>query len=590
MPFRLYNTLTRSVEEFTPADPENVTFYSCGPTVYDFAHIGNFRSFLLADVLRRWIESPLCEVRTPGPDGKVHQGPRNVRHVMNITDVGHMVDDDNADGGGVDRMEEGARRLTEAKKSGKLPPGAPADINPNDPFQIADFYANAFLADARLLGLKVALEAEKNPDLMPRPTRKVPQMQAMIRELHKGGFAYIVDGPTGAGSPGTAVYFDIARFNEYGKLSGNTLDALRAGAGGRVSAANQSAKHTPADFLLWKVDPAHKMSWLFDKRGDAFDAFEKGYPGWHIECSAMSREALGATIDLHSGGEDNIFPHHECEIAQSRCANGSSTFARHWFHVRHLQVEGEKMSKSKGNFYTIRDLVSKGFSPAAIRLELIKTHYRANANFTEQGLIDSERRIKRWRRMAASITRNAISKGVKPGQPSPANIVGESTKALAQHSTAFNLANVIGGFETDLSLAQIIAALDAGSTFDSVGPIEDRDARADETLPHAPLDATVAVKHLRVLNVDNTWEAELGALHLLDNILGVIFTPPEMRATGAPSDSDSSEIDSLIAARAAAKKNKDFGEADRIRQQLASMGIEIKDTPQGTTWSRKASL
>ncbi|MGD9693091.1 MAG: cysteine--tRNA ligase [Phycisphaerales bacterium] len=561
MPFRLYNTLTRSVEEFTPADPENVTFYSCGPTVYDFAHIGNFRSFLLADVLRRWIESPLCEVRTPGPDGKVHQGPRNVRHVMNITDVGHMVDDDNADGGGVDRMEEGARRLTEAKKSGKLPPGAPADINPNDPFQIADFYANAFLADARLLGLKVALEAEKNPDLMPRPTRKVPQMQAMIRELHKGGFAYIVDGPTGAGSPGTAVYFDVARFNEYGKLSGNTLDALRAGAGGRVSAANQSAKHTPADFLLWKVDPAHKMSWLFDKRGDAFDAFEKGYPGWHIECSAMSREALGNTIDLHSGGEDNIFPHHECEIAQSRCANSTKTFARHWFHVRHLQVEGEKMSKSKGNFYTIRDLVSKGFSPAAIRLELIKTHYRANANFTEQGLKDSERMVSRW----AQFVDNGMPSMYSPPERDP----------LLDDAIADALSD-------DLNVSAALAAINAW-----MGSIKHPFTNHGKQLKSIVGD---------ILGVSPNYQQPFGPL--TDKIIAALNEAMRARQSDVAEKirSEVSQrepaidlknelligiLDDALKRRAKARKDRDYQESDRVRQELASEGYEVKDTADG---------
>lgn len=537
MPFRLYNTLTRSVEEFVPADPSNVTFYSCGPTVYDFAHIGNFRSFLLADVLRRWIESPLCELRTD--DGNVHQGPRRVRHIMNITDVGHMVDDEVADGGGVDRMEEGARRLTEAKKSGRLPPGAPADIDPDDPFQIAEFYANVFLSDARLLGLKVAREAEGNPALMPRPTRKISQMQAMIRELLENGAAYVVGE---AGRAGTAVYFDVSGFPEYGRLSGNTLEALRAGAGGRVSAANQSSKRSPADFLLWKVDPSHTMKWEFPGIG-------AGYPGWHIECSAMAREALGETIDLHSGGEDNIFPHHECEIAQSRSATGRERFARHWFHVRHLQVEGEKMSKSKGNFYTIRDIVSKGFSPAAIRLELIKTHYRVNANFTEQGLVDSARRVTRW-----LDTRGPRDSGRGSG-------AGPFEGAESRFREAM---------ENDFNVASAIAALDliAGEAL----PMRQREARGERLSgeDRSALDA---------------------ASRTIGRMLDVFGLADVSNAVTEVGDGeDAREIESLIGARAAAKKAKDFGEADRIRRQLTDMGIEIKDTAQGTTWSRRASL
>ncbi len=508
MALQLYNSLTKKIEPVSPADPSRVTFYSCGPTVYDFAHIGNFRSFLMADVLRRWLESPLCELANETPEQKKarEQRGRTVVHVMNITDVGHMTDDNNADGGGVDRMEEGGRRLLEAKKAGTLPPGAPEAIDPRNPKQIADYYAHAFLEDARLLGLKVAREVDNDPTLMPRPTQKIAEMIAMIRGLVDKGFAYVVGAP---GNAGTAAYFDVGRFPDYGALSGNTLDRLRAGAGGRVSEANQAGKRHPADFLLWKCDPAHVMKWD--------SPWGPGYPGWHIECSAMARERLGDVIDLHSGGEDNIFPHHECEIAQSRCATGEPRFARHWFHVRHLMVEGEKMSKSKGNFYTIRDLLEKGgdeITPAAIRLELIKTHYRANANFTIQGLKDSARQVRRWK-----------EQGRAEGHPS-----GAGAFAMSMND--------------DLNVAGAIAAL------------------------NAPESSGVAIAEaLRVLGLDD-------ASH--------------EHAPGG--NSDSGEIDALVAARNAAKKAKNFAEADRIRDQLSSMGIEIKDTAQGTTWSRKATL
>jgi cysteinyl-tRNA synthetase len=359
---RLHNTATRRTEEVpSRGGTAPVSFYSCGPTVYDDAHIGNFRSFLNADVLRRSLEL---------------LGHRVV-HVMNITDVGHMTDDAAADGGGEDKMAVAGRRIAEAKKAGKLPAGAVIDAA--DPGAIADFYANRFLEDARLLGLKVAHEAEAmraaggDPGrLMPRPTRCIPEMVAMIGELVSRGHAYVaVDG---------AVYFDVRSFPAYGRLSGNTIDSLREGAGDRIDAANQAAKRHPADFLLWKPDPRHLMRWP-SPWGD-------GYPGWHIECSAMARMLLGDEIDIHSGGEDNIFPHHECEVAQSCCATGRPIFSRAWFHTRHLQVEGEKMSKSKGNFFTARDLFAKGVTPAALRLELVRTHYRSNANFTLQGLQD----------------------------------------------------------------------------------------------------------------------------------------------------------------------------------------------------------
>jgi cysteinyl-tRNA synthetase len=334
----LYNTLSRSLEAFKPLDRagRTVTFYSCGPTVYDYAHIGNFRSFLNADVLRRTLELLGYQVR----------------HVMNITDVGHMTDDGNADGGGEDRMAVAGRRLAEAKKAGKLPDGV--SIDPNDPYAIAEFYAQAFLEDSKTLGLKVAFDRERDPTLMPRPTRYVKEMIALVTRLIERNHAYV-------GRDGV-VYFDVRSFPEYGKLSGNTLDNLREGAGERISAENQANKRNPADFMLWKPDATHIMRWP--------SPWGEGYPGWHLECSAMAASLLGEEIDLHSGGEDNIFPHHECEIAQSCGASGHSHFARAWFHTRHLQVEGDKMSKSKGNFFTARDMFAKGVTPAALRLEL----------------------------------------------------------------------------------------------------------------------------------------------------------------------------------------------------------------------------
>ncbi|MEC9373789.1 MAG: hypothetical protein VYC34_08095, partial [Planctomycetota bacterium] len=390
MTLRLYNTYSKQVEDFTPGDPSRVTFYTCGPTVYDYAHIGNFRAFLVADVLRRWIESPLCDLRTT--DGGVHKGPRTVVHVMNMTDVGHMTDDAAVDGGGEDKMEAARRRLLEDKKSGKLP--ADAKIDPNDPLAIAEFFIGAFLTDAGALGLKVVEEAKADParidELMPRPTRMVRQMLAMVETLLKSNHAYIA-------SDGVC-YFDTQSFPDSGRLSGNTLEKIRSGAGGRVSESAQAVKKHPADFMLWKPDPTHLMRWNPSTVLGHDSPLKEGYPGWHLECSAMARERLGDVIDLHSGGEDNIFPHHECEVAQSCAATGEPRFARHWIHVRHLFVEGEKMSKSKGNFFTVRQLIDKGFDPAAIRLELIKTHYRSNANFTEQGLKDSARMVERWRR------------------------------------------------------------------------------------------------------------------------------------------------------------------------------------------------
>jgi cysteinyl-tRNA synthetase len=516
MPFRLYNTLTKSVEDFSPIDPagRNVTFYSCGPTVYDYAHIGNFRSFLNADLLRRAIE--------------LHG--YHVHHVMNITDVGHMTDDDVADGGGEDKMAVAGKRLLEAKKSGKLPAGVA--IDPTNPYSIADFYADAFLEDARTLGLKIAEEVKTRPELMPRPTKFIAPMIELVKSLIAKGHAYVAsDG---------VVYFDVRSFPEYGRLSGNTLDSLREGEGGRISAENQIVKRHPADFMLWKPDASHIMKWP--------SPWGEGYPGWHLECSAMAAALLaskgptnGAIIDLHSGGEDNIFPHHECEIAQSCCASGAGRFSRYWFHTRHLIVEGEKMSKSKGNFFTVRDLLAKGATPAAIRLEITRTHYRTNANFTMQGLKDCQRQIDRWTRM-----RDWLQSAPGSSTASPATTGGPLSTALVEFKAAL---------ADDLNVARAIAVLnDAASAYDTGKP---------------PADAASAA-------------ADLAALRSMDSVLDVL----NRNSQAAGTDEDVTKIDSLIAGRLEARKAKNWAEGDRIRDELLAMGIAIKDGPTGTTWSR----
>jgi cysteinyl-tRNA synthetase len=518
----IHNSISRTAARLEPRDGFT-TFYSCGPTVYDDAHIGNFRSFLNADVLRRTLE--LCGHR--------------VRHVMNITDVGHMTDDGITDGGGEDKMAVAGRRIAEAKKLGKLPAGT--NIDPGNPEAIADFYAARFMEDACLLGLKVALEAEAiraaggNPDaLMPRPTRCISQMVAMISELIVRDHAYI-------GRDG-AVYFDVRSFPAYGRLSGNTIDALREGAGERVNSANQAAKRHPADFLLWKPDTRHLMRWP--------SPWGEGYPGWHIECSAMARMLLGDVIDVHSGGEDNIFPHHECEIAQSCCATGRSVFARVWFHTRHLQVEGEKMSKSKGNFFTARDLFARGVTPAALRLELVRTHYRSNANFTMQGLQDCQRMVDRWSRShgaAAARAANSTSAGgaiadeSRPAGPFEIGL-GAFTDALCD----------------DLNVARAVAALN----------------EACGAAPDAHLSACA--------------HRELASLLAMDSVLGVLGRNASV--AGAASADDPAflaRVDALVARRSAARAAKDWPASDRIRDELASLGVIVKDGPQGATWARK---
>ncbi len=520
----IHNSLQRASAAIgVPSAP--LLFYSCGPTVYDDAHIGNFRSFLNADILRRTLE--LCGHR--------------VRHVMNITDVGHMTEDGVADGGGEDKMALAGRRIAEAKKSGKLPAGA--DIDPSDPLAIADFYAARFMEDACLLGLKVALEAESiraaggDPgSVMPRPTRCIPQMVDMISELVARGHAYV-------GRDG-AVYFDVRSFPAYGRLSGNTLDALREGAGERIDASNQAAKRHPADFLLWKPDSKHLMRWP--------SPWGEGYPGWHIECSAMARMLLGDVIDIHSGGEDNIFPHHECEIAQSCCATGSPVFARHWFHTRHLQVEGAKMSKSKGNFFTARDLFAKGVTPAALRLELVRTHYRTNSNFTMQGLQDCQRMVDRWSRAHAGLVARAAEaarKGIVT--PDESCAAGPFERGLREFTEALC---------DDLNVARAIAALN-----EACG---------------APLhDSAAACPH-----------RELSSLLAMDSVLSVLGRNSPVAASASAEDPTFvARVEALLADRKAARAAKDWSASDRIRDELTALGVAVKDGPEGATWSRVRS-
>ncbi len=506
MTLHLHNTLSGTLEPLVPVDPSGpIRFYSCGPTVYDFAHIGNFRAFLAADVLRRVLELLGHEVR----------------HVMNITDVGHMTDDASADGGGEDKMAVAARRLAEASAAGKPGDGG-ASIDPEDPHAIANYYADAFLEDARCLGLKVADDVIDDETLMPRPTQYVEQMIKMVQVLMDKGHAYVAaDG---------VVYFDVQSFPDYGDLSGNKLDALRSGEGGRVDMGTQSIKKHPADFMLWKPDPQHLMRWP--------SPWGEGYPGWHLECSAMARALLGDVIDLHSGGEDNIFPHHECEIAQTRGVTDCDHFARTWVHVRHLMVDGGKMSKSAGTFFTVRDLLEKGATPAAIRLELIRTHYRVNANFTMQGLRDCGRMVDRWCRLRDALER---------GECCAFDGDGPLTKAIDGFSAAV---------ADDLNLAGAIGVLN-----EAVGQHSDGSGGSRELAA-----------------------AELAALERMDSVLGVL---DRNRVLGG-GDNDES-IDAMVDARNRARSEKNWAEADRLRDALLEMGVEMMDGDGDTTWRRVVS-
>ena len=489
MDIRFYNTLTNRTELFEPLDPPHVAMYSCGPTVYDFAHIGNFKSFLFSDLLRRFLDAV---------------GYR-VAHVMNITDVGHMTDDEVADATGEDKIAVAARKLKAAKKSGALPDG----VNPDDPFQIAQYFTDAFVEDARSLGIKVAHDYPRN---MPRPTEHIDAIQAMIQTLLNKGHAYIAaDG---------VVYFSVRSFPEYGRLSGNDVAQLVAGSGGRVLEEHQATKRDPADFFLWKPDPSHIMKWP--------SPWGEGYPGWHIECSAMAMKMLRReVIDIHTGGEDNIFPHHECEIAQSRCATGQPHFAKYWIHPRYLMVEGEKMSKSKGNFFTVRDVLAgkvtgRPVHPAVLRYELIKTHYRTQTNFTQKGIRDSA---------------NAVRRFCEFGQNLATATRGDAVEVDA-HPV---LADFLNALANDLNISAALAVVHTWIGQKATDPSE---ARA--------------------------------VFDKIDSVLGIA----DLSAASRSPDKDTSAAlcERIDAARAA----KNYDVADRLRQELIDAGYEVRSTPEGT--------
>ena len=521
MDIRFYNTLAHGLEGFKALEPPDVSMYNCGPTVYDYAHIGNFRAFVFADVLRRFLELAGYQVR----------------QVMNLTDVGHMTEDGFADGGGQDKMQVAIQRIKAAKKAGKVPDDAVAD--PSDPYQIAQFFIDAFLADAKRLGLKVAHEY---PGQMPRATDHIEQMQGLITKLIERGHAYVAqDG---------AVYYDVQSFGEYGRLSGNTLDRLRGGAGGRVLGEHQAAKRHGADFLLWKPDASHLMKWE--------SPWGVGYPGWHIECSAMAMAVLGKeTIDIHTGGEDNIFPHHECEIAQS-CGATGQPFAKHWMHTRFLLVEGEKMSKSKGNFFTVRDVLEgkatgKPVDPAVLRYELLKSHYRANANFTKKGLEESGQNVQRLRdtwfaaRHFIDVDANDDPTGV--GVPSVDQQGGVIADFLAALADDLNISAALAAVFTWLKRAPTASA----TTFAILEEInkvigfrkgmKDMAVSRDEMDEHGKLDVG-------------------------------------LEPLGSQMVEKCNEID-------AARADKDFAMADRLRQELIDAGYEVKTTQDGTTARQK---
>ena len=466
MPLRFYNTLTQAVETFSPNAENTVRMYTCGPTVYDYAHIGNFRTFLFVDLLRRWLRA---------------SGFR-LDHVMNITDVD-------------DKIIQKAAAL-----------GQPVE-------EYTALYTKAFREDCEALRLET-------PERLIKATEHIPDMVHAIEELGQSGHTYVSDG---------SVYFRISTFPEYGKLSHTDFSGMRSGA--RVD-VDKYDKDNARDFALWKAP----------KQGEPFwpASIGPGRPGWHIECSVMAIKYLGATLDIHAGGVDLIFPHHENEIAQSESLT-SKPFARFWLHSEFLLVEGQKMSKSLGNFFTLREVLARGYAPEAIRYLLASVPYRKQLNFTFDGLKSAATSIERVRNFKLRLETEKFPEGSNEK-------IAARTAAAHQQFTE--------GMDDDLNTAEALAAV-----FEFL-----RDA-------NTAMDAGE-------FRAGNT-PAALDLLARFDSIFDVI--QPTVQS-GMISDS---EVESMIAARAAAKAAKNFALADQIRQQLLEQGIILEDTKNGVRWKRK---
>jgi cysteinyl-tRNA synthetase len=463
---RLFNTLSGRVETLAPVAPPEVGFYTCGPTVYNRAHVGNFRTLVATDVLRRALR---------------HLGYR-VREVMNVTDV-----DD--------------RIIQKAREAGK------------DLREFTEQYVRAFEEDMATLRLE-------RPEHMPRATDHIAEMIELIRRLQARGHTYTAEG---------SVYFRIASFPEYGRLA--RLDAAGIQAGARVD-ADKYDKENARDFVLWKFK-SDEPEWA------QWDApFGKGRPGWHIECSAMSMKYLGETFDLHAGGEDLIFPHHENEIAQSTCGTGK-LFVRHWMHVKHLLIDNETMSKSKGNFFTIPDLLERGHSAESIRYLLAGSHYRKPLNFGFEGLAHAKAALERVHGLAARLA-----------EVEGAGDEGPAAAACQEARRAFDAA-----WADDLNAPEALAAVHG-----LVG-------RANGLLAAGGLTGAGA---RRV-------QAELEAM---DAVFGVLLP-----GTGA--ERLSPEEQALFDERQEARRRREFARADDARARLEARGVVLEDTPKGTRWRRK---
>lgn len=457
------NSLSRTKEEFQPIEPGKVRLYTCGPTVYDYAHIGNLRTFMFEDLLRRYLKYKGYEVT----------------QVMNLTDID-------------DKIIKGANAQKKTLKEFTAP------------------YIQAFFEDIDRVGIQRA-------ERYPAATDHIPEMVEIVKELVAQGLAYNVDGN---------YYYKISAFPKYGRLANLDLSGLKAGA--RV-ASDEYEKESVSDFALWKAHDAVD--------GDVFWDTEigKGRPGWHLECSAMSMKYLGKRFDIHTGGVDNLFPHHENEIAQSEGATGQQ-FVNYWMHAEHLIVEGKKMSKSLGNYFTLRDILAKGYSGTVVRYLLMSTHYRQQLNFTFDGLDGARGALERYNDFVANLEDFA-------GGSSN----GEAAGVLKAAGDGFEAM-----LDDDLNISGAL-----GVVFDFIRDINR--LKAEDHLSTAERDSALSL------------------VRRFDAVLGLELKKQTLE----------SEVEALIARRQAARKSKDFALADRIREQLGEMGILLEDTPQGVKWKKQ---
>ncbi len=460
---QFFNTRTRKKEPLKTLEEGKIGIYTCGPTVYDFAHIGNFRAYVSQDILKRYLKYRGFEVK----------------HIMNLTDV----DDKTIKGS----MKQGIS-LT----------------------QYTEKYSKAFFDDLHALGIQPA-------DVYPKATEHIQEMVDMIETLKQKGIAYTADD--------NSTYYNVAKFDDYGLFAGIDKEGLKAGA--RVS-SDEYDKQTAADFALWK-------SWDEDD-GDVFweTSLGKGRPGWHIECSAMSMKYLGEEFDMHAGGIDLVFPHHQNEVAQSEAATGK-TFAHTWVHNAHLIVDGKKMSKSLGNFFTLRDILDKGYDGISVRYLLMATHYRQQLNFTFEGLDAAKNAIERVNEVISKLKNVSSSDG-------------ESQETLVSRAKE----DFERAMDDDLNISEAL-----GTLFDFVR------------------DINKALDDNAVSNEDA--QKILSFLESLNSIFNVFdFSDQEL----------SKEEQDLIDQREAARKSKDFAEADRLRDELKKRGIQLDDTDSGVRWKK----